>query len=328
MTGIIKNLNARNILLLLVLLFLLSLPLFFHDQYIYQVAILAGIYMVLTMGMYLMLSETGLVMLGQAGFYAIGAYVAALLALKLNLPFPVTFIAGGLACALVAFIMGLPSLRVKGVYFALVTMSFAEIVRIITKVWVNLTGGPLGLSRIPRPKLFGVAFSTENEPYFLLMVLLVVGVYLLCRRISRSTLGISFRATRDDDVGAASIGINPFRQRMIVFVIGCFITGLAGAFYAQFYVYVGPSNFTWSQSLLVLTMAMIGFFWGLEGCLFIAALLTVLPEVLRPLALYREVMYGILLVLIIIYGQQIARLRLGKKQRPTAQLRNEKGGMQ
>jgi branched-chain amino acid transport system permease protein len=284
---------------------LLILPFVYHNQYIYQVAILAGIYMVLNMAMYLMLGQSGLVMLGQAGFYGLGAYVAALTALRLGWPYPLPFLAGGVAAALLALVVGLPSLRLRGIYFALMSLAFAEIVRLITLVWMDVTRGPMGLPGIPRPAIFGLTFSSENEPYFIVMVLLVTAVYLGVNWLQKSSFGTAMRAVSGHDDAAASLGINVFRMRLVAFVIGCFITGLAGAFYAQFFAYVGPDSFTWNESLLVLTMSMLGAFGGLPGTLLAAAALTVAPEILRPLALYRQVFYAVLLLVLVIYGQQI-----------------------
>lgn len=311
---------------MLIVPLLLLLPLVYHDQYVYQVAILSGLYMILTMAMYLMLGQGGLVMLGQAGFYGLGAYVAALLALRLHWPFAATFLAGGVAAALFALMVGIPTLKLKGLYFALVTLAFAEIARLVTLVWLDVTRGPMGLPGIPRPRLLGITFSAQNEPYFFLMVLLVAGVYLLLRWIERSKLGLSLRAIKGHDEAAASVGINVYRNRLIAFVVGCFLTGLAGAFYAHFFTYVGPSNFGWDQSLLVLTMSMLGAFWGLPGSLIAAALLTVLPEVLRPLALYRQVLYGVLLLVLVTRGQQLSRLRLGEGRRRGRGETRVKGG--
>jgi branched-chain amino acid transport system permease protein len=291
---------------------LLVLPFVYHDQYVYQVAILAGIYMVLNMAMYLMLGQAGLVMLGQAGFYGLGAYVAALLALNLGLPFLVTFLAGGVAAALLALVVGIPSLRLRGIYFALMSLGFAEIVRLVTVVWIDVTRGPMGLPGIPRPELLGVTFSSNNEPYFFLMVLFVAVTYIAMRWIERSSLGLSLRAIRGDDQAAASLGINVYRARLVAFTAGCFFTGLVGAFYAHFFAYVGPSNFTWNESLLVLTMSMLGAFAGLPGALLAALLLTVAPELLRPLALYRQVFYAILLLLLVIHGQRFRVQSLGQ----------------
>jgi branched-chain amino acid transport system permease protein len=284
---------------------LLSLPFYYHNQYVYQVSILAGIYMVLNMAMHLMLGQTGLVMLGQAGFYGLGAYVAALTALRLGWPYPLPFVAGGVAAALLALVVGLPSLRLRGIYFALMSLAFAEIVRLITVVWMDVTRGPMGLPGIPRPSLFGIKFSSANEPYFLLMVLFVAGIYWAMNWLQRSSFGTALRAISGNDDAAASLGINVFRMKLVSLVIGCFITGLVGAFYAQFFAYVGPSSFTWNESLLVLTMSMLGSFAGLPGALVAAALLTVAPELLRPLALYRQVFYAVLLLVLVIYGRQL-----------------------
>jgi branched-chain amino acid transport system permease protein len=302
--------GLKRALRLAILAAFLALPLFYHNQYFYQVAILVGLYMVLTMAMHVMLTETGLVMLGQAGFYAVGAYTAALLALRLNMPFGLTFIAGGLAATLLGLVLGLPLLRMSGLFFGLISLSFAEIVRLVCVAWVDVTRGPMGLPRIPRPQILGLQFSTQNEPYFVLMALFVIASYIVVRWLLNTNLGVMLRATRDNPDAAESIGINVRLVRLLSLVVGCFLSGLAGSFYAHFYAYVGPSSFTWNQSLLVLTMSMIGTFAGLPGALLAAAILTIAPELLRPLALYRQVFYGVLLIVLILYGRKLFNVHI------------------
>jgi len=291
---------------------LIILPFFFHNQYILQIANLSSIYIILNLAMHLMMGEAGLINLGQAGFYGLGAYAAALLALEFNLPFPITFLAGGLISAFVGFVVALFSMKLKGLYFALISLSVAEIIRIITLVWMDVTRGPMGLPGIPRPKLFGYSFPSNNEPYFILMVILVLITYLTMYWIQHSNFGLALNTIRDSEHAAASLGINVFWNKTIAFVIGCFFTGLAGSFYAHFFTYVGPT-FGWHQTMLVLTMSMLGALAGLPGAVMAAILLTTLPEILRPLAMYRQVFYGVLLIVLIIYGQSYLGQRLKRR---------------
>jgi branched-chain amino acid transport system permease protein len=261
---------------------------------------MAGIYCILAMGQNLVTGFAGQLSLGQVAFYGLGGYSAALLAIHYGLPFYVTFVAGALVAAVFGLVVGVPALRLGGIYLGIATLGFAEIVRLVFLNWVRLTRGPMGLPGIPAPRIFGYTFS-RAEAHYLLILALCLGVYLVLRRLVESRTGLALLALREDEVAAASVGVSTSHYKILAFTVAAFISGLAGAFYAHFITFVSPASFTRGESFLILSMYALGGPGSLEGSLLGAVLLSLAPELLRSASSYRMVLYGLLLVLLIIY---------------------------
>ncbi len=237
---------------------------------------------------------TGLLSLANAGFMAIGAYVSAVLTVHFGTPFLPSLLVGAFSAALVGWLLGLPVLRLKDVYLAIATLGFGEIVRIIAVNFDKFTGltwlgGAQGLDGIKK----------LTTPSSLLIALFILCIFLV--QLHRSRAGRALAAIRRDESVAASMGINVFQYKMLAFVLGAFVAGLAGGFSAHLIRFVGPNDFSFSTAVNILAFAVLGGMGHWAGPLTGAAILTILPEALRFLNEYRGIFNGIILVLVIIY---------------------------
>lgn len=246
-----------------------------------------GVHMLLALSIWLTLS-CGLLSLANAAFMGIGAYVAALLTLNAEWSFPAVLLAGGLAPAAVALIIGAPVLRLSGVYLAMATLAFGEVVR-ITVLNLDITGGPEGLNGIP--------LATEG---WHIAVLLVVTIYGLAR-LRRSKVGRAFEAIKEDEIAARLMGIDVARYKLLAFVLGGFIAGVAGALNAHFTFFISPREYGFEAAVDILTMAVLGGTSSLIGPMLGAGILTLLPELLRFLHDFRSLVNGAVLVLVVLF---------------------------
>ncbi|WP_334157039.1 branched-chain amino acid ABC transporter permease [Oryzomicrobium sp.] len=246
-----------------------------------------GVHAMLALSIWLTLS-CGLLSLANAAFMGIGAYVSALLTLNLGWSFPAVLLAGGVAPAAVALIIGAPVLRLSGVYLAMATLAFGEVVR-ITVLNLEITGGPEGLNGIP--------LSTEGWHIALLLALTIYGL----ARLRRSKVGRAFEAIKEDEVAARLMGINVDRYKLLAFTLGGFIAGVAGALNAHFTFFISPREYGFENAVDILTMAVLGGVSDLIGPMLGAAILTLLPELLRSLHDFRSLVNGAVLVLVVLF---------------------------
>lgn len=231
----------------------------------------------------------GLLSIANAAFMGIGAYAAALITVNFGWPFPVALAAGMAAPALMAFIIGKPTLRLSGVYLAMATLAFGEVVRIVILNTGAITGGALGLNGIPQlTKWWYVALA-------LVITLLVLW------RLRRSRVGRAFETIKEDETAAGLMGIDVNAHKMLAFVLGAAIAGLAGALNAHLTFFIGPDEYGFSRAVDILTMAILGGIGSLTGPVIGATILTVLPEALRSLQHFRLVINGLILVLIVLF---------------------------
>ena len=182
-------------------------------------------------------------------------------------------------------------------------MVFCEIIRVVELNWMSLTRGPLGIMAIPKPAIFGYVFSTPLRIYFFMLVLVVLST-LAVRNLMNSRIGYAILAIRDDELAAEAMGIHVFRYKMIVFIISSLMVGLAGAFYAAYTSYIDPSSFAAAQSNNMLVMVIFGGLGNTVGSFIGAIVLTVLPELLRGMSQYRQLIYGVLLVVLMMVKPQ------------------------
>lgn len=246
-----------------------------------------GVHALLALSIWLTLS-CGLLSLANAAFMGIGAYVAALLTLHLDWSFGSVLLAGGLAPALVALIIGAPVLRLSGVYLAMATLAFGEVVR-ITVLNLEITGGPEGLNGIP--------LSTEGWHIALILAVTVYGL----ARLRRSKVGRAFEAIKEDEIAARLMGIDVDRYKLLAFCLGAFIAGVAGALNAHFTFFISPREYGFESAVDILTMAVLGGTSGLIGPMLGASILTLLPELLRFLHDFRSLVNGAVLVLVVLF---------------------------
>lgn len=246
-----------------------------------------GVNAMLALSIYVTLS-CGLLSLANAAFMGIGAYAASLISMHTGLPFGVALAAGALLPALIALAIGIPTLRLSGVYLAMATLGFGEVVRVII-LNLDVAGGPMGINGIPQ--------KTE----FWQIVLLLAATLFLLGRMRRSRVGRAFEAIKADEVAARLMGIDVAGHKLLAFVIGAVIAGLAGGLNAHYTFTIGPGNYAFENAVDVLTMAVFGGTGSLVGPTLGATILTLLPEVLRNFKDFRLAANGLILVLVILY---------------------------
>jgi len=248
----------------------------------------AGINSLLAISIWLTLA-CGMLAMANAAFMGIGAYASAILTTTYGLPYPVGLAAGVLVPAAVAFAMGKPTLRLSGVYLAMATLAFGEVVRITAINAEGLTGGALGLNGIPP--------YTQWWHVVLALVATLIGLHLL----RRSKTGRAFEAIKEDEVAASQMGIDIAGHKLAAFVLGGALAGLAGSLSAHMTFFIGPNEFGFDRGVEILTMAILGGVEGLLGPVIGAVLLTLLPELLRGLNEYRLIVNGFILVLVVLF---------------------------
>jgi branched-chain amino acid transport system permease protein len=231
----------------------------------------------------------GMLSIANAAFMGIGAYAAALCTMSLGLPFPVSLAAGMVAPAILAAIIGLPTIRLSGVYLAMATLAFGEVVRVIVLNTESITGGALGLNGIPQLTQWWHVLAA------------VVIVLLVLWRLKVSKVGRAFDAIRGDETAASLMGVNVRANKLLAFVLGAAIAGLAGALDAHLTFYIGPNEYGFERAVEILTMTILGGIGGLIGPLLGSSIITLLPEVLRGFDSFRLVVNGLILVLIVLF---------------------------
>lgn len=242
----------------------------------------------LALSIYLTLS-CGMLVIANAAFMGIGAYTSALLTMNHDAPFPLALAAGMAAPAVMAFVIGKPTLRLSGVYLAMATLAFGEVVRIALLNAESLTGGALGLNGIP-----------QSTQWWHVALALFFTLALLWR-LRRSKVGRAFEAIKEDETAAGLMGIDVAAHKMLAFVLGAAIAGLAGTLNAHLTFFIGPSEYGFDRAVDILTMAILGGIGGLTGPVVGAVILTLLPELLRSFKDFRLVVNGFILVLIVLF---------------------------
>jgi len=272
------------------------------EAYILHLSIMAGIYIILTVSLNLIIGYAGQVSLGHAAFFGLGAYVSALTSLNWGLPFPAALVLAMLFAGACGLGLGLPTLRLKEDYLAIVTLGFGVIVDLIM-VNLTITGGPDGLVGIPAPVIFGLSFRPPVR--YLALVLLTVGFTLLVvHRLVHSYHGRALRAIRDHEVTAQVMGVNTPAYKVMIFTLAAALAGAAGSLYAHYITFINPESFGLHTSILVLSMVILGGMGSLAGSVVGAMTLAVLPELLRRAQAYQDLIYGALLIVLLIWRPQ------------------------
>ena len=247
-----------------------------------------GVNSLLALSIYLTLS-CGMLAMANAAFMGIGAYTSAILTMNYNAPFAVAIGAGMAAPAVVAFLIGKPTLRLSGVYLAMATLAFGEVVRIAILNTDSLTGGALGLNGIPQ----------LTQWWHVLLAIVLVLFFLA--RLRRSKIGRAFEAIKEDETAAGLMGIDVNGHKMLAFVLGAAVAGLAGTLNAHQTFFIGPQEYGFDRGVEILTMTILGGINSLFGPVIGAFIITLLPELLRGLQDYRGVFNGLILVVIVLF---------------------------
>lgn len=283
------------------------------NPYYLQVLCFILINIMLALSIYVPLSS-GQLSLGSAGFMGIGAYTSALLTIHYELPLYVTILVGALLAGVIGIIVGIPSLRLTGVYLAIATLGFGEVIRVLFVNWESLTKGSVGLTGIPQlgrellkfAKSIGIepsALGLKNNQFVylsLVIVLFIIVLFILwfVIRQQNSRIGRAYSSIQMDEKAAESMGINITYYKILAFAQGAFIAGLAGALFAHTIGYISPSDFSYHRAVEILIFTVFGGSEVIIGSVFGATILTLLPEVLRFVSDYRYIFYGIMLVIL------------------------------
>lgn len=266
---------------------------------------MSGIYIILALSLNLLLGYAGLFSVGHGAFYGIGAYTAAILATKLFFPFWAELLTAACVAGLFGFLIGFPTLRLRGDYLALATFGFAVILYSIFNNWYGLTRGPLGIRGIPRVVFLGLEFKTLWSYAILVGIFVFITIFCI-RRFTRSAFGKVLEAIREDDIAALAIGKNIARFKVLAFIISAFFAGIAGVLYAHYITFIDPTSFVIQESFLIFSMVIFGGMGSIGGSILGASILVILPEALRYLGLpsaiaanMRQMIYGALIVFII-----------------------------
>ncbi len=271
---------------------------------------MCGIYIILTLSLNLIVGYTGLAALGHMAFACVGAYTSSLLALNYGISPWIGLVIGAFVASLLGLIIGFPSIRLEGDYLALATFGFGIIVYSISKNWVSLTRGPMGLPGIPKFSFLGFELQ-PTWAYLLLVIVFVAITTFVINRIVDSPFGRVLKSIREDEVASLSIGKDVNRYKLIVFIVGAFFAGIAGSLYAHYITFIDPSSFTVMESITVLLMVVFGGMGSIRGSFVGALILVIFPEMLRFMGMpssiaapLRQMIYGLLLTVMMIKRPQ------------------------
>jgi branched-chain amino acid transport system permease protein len=260
------------------------------------------IYVLLGTGLNMVVGYAGLLDLGFVAFYAIGAYSYAILAsgqFDIHLPFALILLIGGCLAGLAGVLLGIPVLRLRGDYLAMVTLGFGEIIRLLLNNQLWLTNGPQGISRIDEPFLLGIGLNTPKDFFWLLLPLVAIAL-TLAWRLEQSILGLGWAAIREDQDAARGIGIDTTVAKLLAFGLSATLGGFAGVIFAAFQRFVDPVSFSFWESLTIVLIIVIGGLGNLVGVVVGATVLIIVPELLRGYSEYRMLLYGCALVAMIL----------------------------
>ncbi|MDR3349713.1 MAG: branched-chain amino acid ABC transporter permease [Acidaminococcales bacterium] len=305
----IKQVGLTAVLLALTFPFVVN-----GDPYWLQVINFAMLHAIMAVGLNFMTGRAGLICLGYAAFEAVGAYTVGLLTLKLGVSFWLALPLSGVMACLFGIILGLPALRVKGHYLALVTIAFGLIVQELILNTESVTGGTNGLIDIPSPVIFGYDLGTAMDLgfvsmsylanfYYLCLAVLIFSTVVLYK-LSNSFLGLSLNAMREDQLAVQCYGMNLISYKLYAFAISAFFGGLAGGLYAAMINFIAPENFGYSLSIIIISMIILGGLDSIPGALLGAFALSIFPEKFRAFEDYRVLFYGLIIVLCLLFMRE------------------------
>lgn len=298
----LENKTVRLLLLVLLVLCLIAAP-FVTSTFVKRILSTIFIYTLLSMGNMVISGYTGMLNLGHAAFWGTGAYIAAILMSRYGMDFGLVFLLAGIGTAVVGLVISIPCLRLSTDFLSLITIAFSYIFLAVVRNWMSVTNGPAGIAGISCISFFGVKFDTPVKIYFVLLVIALVS-FLIIQNVMKSKFGRAMQAVRDDELGARSAGIRPARVKILSFVIGTFFAGLAGALYAAYIGYIGPNTFVFDTSTTIMQMCILGGLGSIPGAVIGTVFFIVMPEVIRPLAVYRVGVGGVIMLLLMIFRPQ------------------------
>jgi len=298
--NLVKTIYIRYVITFAALLIIYAILMFLVNQgiisdYILRLMKQIGIFLIAALGLNLILGFTGQFTMGHAAFMSIGAYGSAIMTKNFNMPFPISLLVGIILAAILAALIGYPILRLKGDYLAICTLGFGEIVKVLIQN-IDYVGGARGISAIP------------TKTSFLMVFLSAALCYAILKNLINSSKGRAIMSVREDEIAAEAMGINSTKYKMISFIIGSSMAGLAGGLYAHFNTFIDPASFNFAKSIELITYVVLGGMGSLSGTVLGTTILIYLPESLRGLSDvikdYRMLIYALLLVIMMIFRPQ------------------------
>lgn len=290
----------------LILTFAFLIPFLDHNPYHIDVLVTAGIFILLALGLNVIVGYAGILNLGYAAFFAFGAYLYAIVNLHFHVPFWGGVFVSAIGTAVFGMLLAFPALRLSGDYLAIVTLGAGEIMRIALNNLDQVTGGPNGLLGIDHPRLpfSNFDFGVKSQPYYFLILALILVVIFFLRRLEVSRLGRAWRALREDELAASAMGINLAWAKLTAFGIAGFIAGIAGCVFAAKQGTISPDSFDFTVSVMVLAMVVLGGIGSIPGVILGALVLTILPECLRDFSMYRMLIFGLAMIAMMLFRPQ------------------------
>lgn len=292
--------RAQKILYAVFLIAVIILGWRLDNEYYLQLLIFIGLNTLLALSLNMLMGYAGQISLGHAAFYGIGAYVTAILTTTYNVE-PILALPAAVGTAMiVAWIVGIPTLRLSGYYLGMGTLGFGMIVHILFREWSSVTGGASGFVGIPPLEIGPVIFDSRRSYFFLVWGVVLLSI-IMCRRIIDSRIGRALRSIHDGEKAAAAVGVDTKKLKVQVFVLSAAMAALAGFLYAHLIFFISPGTFNFVASIRIVTMVVIGGMASIWGALFGASLLTLLPEWLHAFSEFEMVVYGLILMSVMIF---------------------------
>lgn len=288
-----------------VTLFAVAFP-FLFSSYQTNIMTTALMYVMLGLGLNIVVGLAGLLDLGYVAFYAVGAYSYALLNYHFGLGFWAILPVGALLGVLFGILLGFPVLRLRGDYLAIVTLGFGEIIRIILENWNEFSFGPSGIANIPRPGLFGIQMSLNEATIYLyfIMIALCLFTIFVVNRLQDSRIGRAWIALREDEVACQAMGIDKTKTKLTAFALGAMWAGMVGVIFAAKTTFINPASFTFLESAMILSIVVLGRMGSIIGVILGAFILILTPEYLRAFSNYRMLLFGMTMVLMMVFRPQ------------------------
>jgi len=296
----VRYFNVEIIKFLVLTLLVLLLPAVVQEGYLLNVLVFVGIHSILALALNLLLGYAGQISLGHAGFFGLGAYISGILSATYSFNPWLAMLIAALVVTLLAFAVGFPILKLKGHYLAMATLGLGIIIYIVFNEAVDHTGGPSGLSGIPNLRIGAYSFDSDIRNYYLIWTFALIAIGLSLNLV-HSRIGRALRAIHDSEVAARVIGVNARLLKVQIFALSAALSAVAGSLYAHTMTFVSPASFGFNFSVELVTMVIIGGLASIYGSLLGAALLTVLPELLRAFQDYDIIVYGLLLILMTMF---------------------------
>lgn len=283
-------------------------PFIVESSYLLHLMIITGIWIIIAQGLNVIQGYTGLLNFGQGGLFGIGAYVCALLMVRLGWSFWLAMLAATFLSAFIGLVIGYPTLRTKGIYFAIVTLGLGVILFEIFNNWTEITKGHIGISDIPSPSpidlgLIRLDFASKMTYYYFLLIMVSMVTFIIYR-IAKSSLGRALVALKEDETLAATFGIFPLKFKLIAFIICSAFAGLAGSLYASYMSYISPQSFGLYTSLDAVIIVVVGSGGTVLGPILGALILVFFPEALRFASEYRMMLFAVILLFVVLYMPQ------------------------